>query len=209
MRPYVIRGGDYVSRLAAQHGFVAEEVWNHPANQELRRRRPNPEILAPGDVLRIPEPFSGAATVRPHATNRFRASVPRVDVRVRLQRGSQPLATERYAIEGAPPGVERQGTTDAEGYARLRLPITTSEVTLRIERLGIEIPVRVGHLDPSDERSGMRQRLTQLGYYANPDAATDEADRQSLRLFQRDHRLPETGEYDPATREALARANLS
>ncbi len=48
MRPYVVRQGDYLVKLAFVHGFDAEEVWNDPKNEEIRGRRADHNILAPG-----------------------------------------------------------------------------------------------------------------------------------------------------------------
>ena len=39
MRPYVIRQGDYITKLAHQRGFDADAIWNDPKNQSLRERR--------------------------------------------------------------------------------------------------------------------------------------------------------------------------
>ena len=30
-------------------------MWNDPANEELKKLRPDPNLLAPGDILRVPE----------------------------------------------------------------------------------------------------------------------------------------------------------
>ena len=45
MKPYVIKQGDYLTRLSHRLGFVADEVWNHGKNAELKSLRKDPETL--------------------------------------------------------------------------------------------------------------------------------------------------------------------
>ena len=52
-RPYIVRQGDFLSKIAAQLGMDPSRIWELSENDELRARRPNPEMLAPGDVLHV------------------------------------------------------------------------------------------------------------------------------------------------------------
>src|SRR3954451_21626677 len=53
---YTIRQGDYISKLAADRGFSDfKNIWDHPKNQQLKKLRTTPNVLAPGDALFIPE----------------------------------------------------------------------------------------------------------------------------------------------------------
>jgi N-acetylmuramoyl-L-alanine amidase len=47
--------GDCVLSIAEQYGFFWETVWNHPSNAELKKKREDPAILYPGDVVFVPE----------------------------------------------------------------------------------------------------------------------------------------------------------
>ena len=57
MQPYVIRQGDYLALLAYKFDFDADTVWGDPANSDLRKLRPNPNLLWPTDVLYISRRF--------------------------------------------------------------------------------------------------------------------------------------------------------
>ena len=52
---YVVKYGDYLTKIASEHGTTWQAIWNHPANAELRAKRGSPDILYPGDVLQIPD----------------------------------------------------------------------------------------------------------------------------------------------------------
>lgn len=205
-RPYVIRQGDYLTRLAFRFGFDADEVWSAPENEALRRARPNREMLAPGDVLSIPdEPREGPA-LRVGGNNHYRARVPVVPVKIRLRDGDHPLANEPYRVDGLPRSIS--GQSDGEGQIEFEVPVTSREVQLTLTNRHTVVPVRVGDLDPPSTASGVRQRLDHLGYNRTQAVGPDD-DARALRMLQRDHDLPETGEIDEATRSALSGAHGS
>lgn len=198
LRPYVVRQGDYLDKLAHLHGFSADEIWHHEKNRALREARPSPSLLAPGDVLHVPlEPGGRHTEVYAKAVNRFRARVPMVAVTVALrdEDGEPSCVGEPFSVAV---GDERlEGTVDEAGRVRLELPVTVSEVTVVLEGLGVSMPVRVGHLDPLEEPSGVRHRLEHLGY--------DTRDLvEATRAFQREHDLEPTGLVDAPTRRALS-----
>jgi hypothetical protein len=51
---YVVKAGDWLARIAEEHGSTVSAIWNHPDNAEHRGRRGSPDVLYPGDVLHIP-----------------------------------------------------------------------------------------------------------------------------------------------------------
>jgi hypothetical protein len=204
-RAHVIRQGEYLELLAHRLGFDADEVWNDEQNRELREKRADRNVLAPGDVLHVPAQERARARLSPGTTNRYRGRVPTVPVRLNLGGPNAPLANEPYIARGF--GPEVTGTSDAEGLVTLAVPITTAEVQLELPRQGYSVRLRLGHLDPVDRSSSVEARLTNLGYFF-PLAAADHSSREerlarALRRFQRDQRLPATGEIDDATARAL------
>jgi hypothetical protein len=69
--------------------------------------------------------------------------------------------------------------------------------------------VRVGGLDPIEERSGVVQRLSNLGYLPKTPEVPAAYVAQALRRFQRDHDLEPTGELDAKTKDALEKEHKS
>jgi len=51
---YCVQRGDTLSAIAGRHGMKWQELYNHPSNSVFRRKRPNPDLIQPGDLLLIP-----------------------------------------------------------------------------------------------------------------------------------------------------------
>ncbi|MFT3769479.1 MAG: peptidoglycan-binding domain-containing protein [Minicystis sp.] len=220
MRPYVVRQGDYLTKLAFVHGFDVEEVWNDPKNGEIRGLRKDHNILAPGDVVYLPVKEKEGLPIQKGVTNRYVAKVPKVPVKVRFRSGSERLANAKFTIEGE--ATPNTGTTDGDAQLELSVPAYVSEVCVVFPDLNERYKLLVGHLDPEVERSGVRARLVHLGYmlpsareffgydvgnYGEDDDAAQVA--AAVRAFQRDNNLPITGVVDTDTQAALAAAHGS
>lgn len=215
-RPYVIRQGDYLTKLAARFAFDADRIWSDEANAELRAKRPNREILHPGDVLRIPARGADGGRIAVGGTHTFRGTVPTTEVRLVLKRADGQLASgEAYRIEGLPTDAEdAAGTTGDDGVVHFRAPVDLDSVRLVIEstaspRTSRTLVIRIGHMDPVDEPSGVRKRLQHLGFGSRLALWDEPLRRAAIESFQRWRELPVTGEADDATKQALVEANGS
>jgi LysM repeat protein len=52
---YVVKYGDTLVKIAKAHGFADwREIYYHPDNYAFRTKRPDPDKIYPGDVLKIP-----------------------------------------------------------------------------------------------------------------------------------------------------------
>ena len=212
-RPYIVRQGDYLTKLAALMDFDAEAVWNDASNRELRGKRTNPNILHPGDVLQIPEDAEpSGASLTAGAAHRFRARRLTAEVKLLLRDFEDvPLSNQPYRLEGIGPTPLR-GVTDAAGNVRFEVPLNLDRVRLVLEGTGREMWIRVGHLDPVEEMSGVAKRLEHLGYLRTAPFVSDEGRARlarAIRTFQDDVGLEATGEADDATREALVQRHKS
>ena len=102
MRPYVVRQGDYFVKLAFVHGFDADEVWSDAKNDEIRGRRADHHILAPGDIVYLPVKKKEGLPIVKGTTNRYTATVPRVVVKLLLQNADgTPRGNKRFWLDGA------------------------------------------------------------------------------------------------------------
>jgi len=214
-RIHVVQEGEHLPGIAAAYGFTSHKaIWDHPDNAELRSLRKNPNVLAAGDRLVIPERERGDAAGATEQRHRFVASGSKLLLRVRILdlgdakrdgpcfydsvRQSNFIAEVDGAFQTEiDPRLERQAT--------LRLDGATTETPPD------EFPVEIGGLDPLATPTGQRDRLNNLGYFAGFSQSTFDAVqfRWAVEEFQRDHRksdgLTVTGVVDPATQGALLR----
>lgn len=199
---YTVQEGDCVSSIAHRFGFFPGTIWRHPANAALRKVRDNPDVLAPGDVLHIPDARTKEIDCATEQRHRFcRRGVP-ARLRVRVAVDDEPVADEPYelTIDG---GAVVHGRTDAEGRIDAPIPPQARAACLTVGEGddALEFRLRLGHLDPPESQRGLRSRLENCGYTGDLAGA--------LRRFQHDHELPETGEADAATVRALVAAHGS
>jgi hypothetical protein len=209
MIPYVIRQGDHLPKLAVKMGFDPDAVWNHPKNADLRALRSDWHMLCACDILQVPEPKRQWKSLQVGSQNRFTAAVPRMQIRVAFCRGGKPLANADCVVHGLPP--PNQLSTDGDGKLSFAAPVTLESVTVEFAKPHFVQRLRIGHLDPIDEPSGVYQRLKNLGVQSFsgplPTSFDEAAMGQAVQTFQNAQGLPATGEVDDATRSRLKDAH--
>jgi len=53
---YTVQQGDWLDKIARNHGFESwRDLYHHPDNAAFRSRRPNPNLIYPGDQIVIPD----------------------------------------------------------------------------------------------------------------------------------------------------------
>jgi hypothetical protein len=201
---HVVKKGETLAKVAAQYGFAdCRTIWDHPANRELASLRENPNVLAPGDMIVIPEKTEKTVTVETDRRYVVRVNMGRVKLRLVLRDFDHELLRNTkctLSVEGENFELE----TDGDGL--LECPITptaeTAELCFKdpLVPFDLTVPLRIGHLDPVDTVSGQAARLTNLGYYAG---TGDDQDRlafgYAVQEFQVDHDLPVSGGCDAGT----------
>jgi hypothetical protein len=210
MKAYVIKQGDYLTALAFRRGFDALTIWNDPANSDLRQQRASMDMLAPGDIIQLPD----ERPVRSHhisagGNHRFvLGAVPKVTITLMLQDDNGPIVGTPYSIHGVHPPIA--GTSRQGGMVRFDVPVTISSVTIELPDRGTCLEVRIGHLDPIAEPSGVRQRLNHLGFGPTPDGEpSSDAVSTSIGNFQQSCGLAATGQMDEETLTRLRSAHES
>jgi len=105
------------------------------------------------------------------------------------------------------------GTTDGEGALSQPIPMNARAGTLTMDPGTLQetvIPLKLGYLNPLSEISGLKHRLSNLGFGCGDDSDEITPDFQgSLREFQRRYSLPVTGEPDDATQSKLQQLHRS
>jgi hypothetical protein len=204
---HVVRPGECLAKIASRYGFAdTQAILDDPANAELARSRPNPNVLRPGDVITVPTPRAKQLGVASGKQHKLQVKLARKQLRVVLRdHEGQPIANTEYELRlGQGSGQEsRHGTTDGDGLLSERVSAGIGEVEL--ELLGRVLTLRLGQLDPltdaEDPRfaAGVQARLRNLGYDPGPaDGKFGRRTRAAIASFQADHDL----EVDAAPNEA-------
>lgn len=206
---HVVKAGECLPAIAERYGFGDYRlVYDAPENAELRRQRPNPSLLHPGDVVTIPEPQRKMASGPTGKQHSFVVHRPERVLRLVLKDHElKPLAGEPYELHfKSGPSIVGKST---DGAGKLEEPVPARAVEATLVCQGRWLTLRLGHLNPlrdvPDEAiSGVQGRLRNLGYYTGPTTGTlDEYTQFAIELFQREFGLEETGKADAATLSKL------
>jgi hypothetical protein len=223
LRWHVVRQGECLSRIAHQYGFTTwKDLWDHPKNEALRKRRKSPHVLHPGDQVAVPGLNIYQITRPTDATHRIEVDASaETSLRLRLVDPElEPFDGVAYELHYRFNGqdVQRPGRapTDAGGWLEETLPLLARDVVVHLRKPPLSFAVAPGHLEPLQDEasqaphaSGIAQRLAALGYAAGPgQEALNERAQQALRSFQTDQlgRKEPNGDPDAETLSALTRA---
>jgi len=209
MKPYVIKKGDYLTKLAFELAFDKDTVWSDGKNAELKKKRADPDTLRPGDVIFLPEKEPKKQTFSKEASHTFKAKVPKVPVKVTLSIGKKVLADEPYVLRGL--GEDIEGKTDGSGLITLDPTLDVREVEVFLPKKNRTLKLKLAGMDPGEEPSGARMRLQNLGFlgkkfakgkdkYVEHDPETLKA---GIKRFQGKNGIEPTGELDDKTKTAL------
>lgn len=211
-RTYVVQQGDCLAKIARQFGFADyRALYDHPDNAELKKKRPNPNVLRPGDRVQVPDLTPKEASIPTGKVHTFKVKVAQKALRLVLKaHDGSPLAGTPYELdigEDEP----RQGSTDGDGKLEELVPADLASATLTVDDRVLALGL--GHLNPVAEAkegdlSGVQGRLKNLGYDPGPaDGKYGPRTRAALAIFQSDEGLDVTGEADDATLAKLLEAH--
>jgi hypothetical protein len=209
---HTVLQGEHLARIALRYGFLDwQSVYEHPKNAELRSRRPNPNVLLPGDKVYIPDIRSKGAACSTGRTHIFRLAGEHC-VRIVVKDASgKPYANAKYQMTI---GDEvRGGTTDDKGALYEYVRKSTEDAELKLLDLGLGWTLKIGFLDPLHDQeqdalivTGVKARLRNLGFYAGEvDSNLDDDAKEAVKRFQRSvlKRDEPDGDLDAETRNAL------
>jgi len=202
MAVHIVEDGECLSSLAARYGLPGwKALHDHPANAALKKKRPNPNVLAPGDQVMVPDRETKSVSGVTGRRHTFVVTRRTVKLRVALvNRSGKPYAGKRFIVNVGP--LEITGTTASDGMVEVEVRATESTARLRAW-LGdddenayptIDRELAIGHIDPIDRLSGVRERLLNLGYHCpvSDDPIEDLGDQTlvAVRSFRARNGLP-------------------
>jgi N-acetylmuramoyl-L-alanine amidase len=213
---HIVADGEHIAEIAARFGFDNfSPLWNHPKNAQLKALRKSPFILAPGDELFIPDRVQVAFLRATASSHDVQVNVDRMGLRVRFldlenkpRKGAKVALSVDIPSSGAASSQNAQDlTTDGDGKISIEISKSASVTDIIIDELEFASGVKIGGLDPIDTKTGVAQRLTNLGYIVWPleqDLDPEEAEkrrdydlRSSVEEFRCDNKLvPVKPEHD-------------
>jgi hypothetical protein len=203
MPEHFVEQGECVGSIAEQYGFSWKALWNHGENSALKQKRKNPNILYPGDRVFIPDQELGEASAATNQRHKFKLKDVPSTLQLRFLSDGQPRKDEEYRIQiDDQPAIRDQ--TDGDGRIKRKIPPGAECALITFPATGEVFKILLGALDPIDEVSGIKGRLTALGFPCGDINQTmDAATEAAIRAFQMDNQLKASGKVDDATRSKL------
>ncbi|MDC3956760.1 peptidoglycan-binding protein [Polyangium jinanense] len=199
-----VQAGECIATIAAKYGLPWKTVWEAPENAALRKLRKDPNVLAPGDKVTVPQPKPKPSPIETGKSHRFVVKREKVRVYLKLTAGQEPLANEPWEIECGERKLE--GTTGDDGTLEAEVPADQAEAVLKLPNRRQTYKLALGELEPIDTIRGAQTRLKNLGLHADePSGTLDEATTAAIEAFQRAEKISVTGKYDATTQKALAK----
>jgi N-acetylmuramoyl-L-alanine amidase len=230
---HTVKRGEVLQHIASDEGFFdPDSIWNAPENADLRKQRPDPNVLVEGDRIFIPDKTPKEVSVASGELHLFELETGKLVLRLRvLDSGGTPVANElcEITLPDAPP----VGTTDEKGHVECPVNIAPGAkrpldggINFFNPDLRLVFHLKVGDLDHEDTPTGQQARLNNLGYFAGsdppPDESTKDKDltpedlelrqqfRWAIEEFQCDQGVvPQTGKMDKKTQELLVKEHGS
>jgi Putative peptidoglycan binding domain len=210
METHTVEQGDCLSNISDMYGFADyHTIYDHPANADLKSRRPNPNVLYPGDLVVIPDKQQKEVSCSTGQLHNFQVNRPSAVLRVRIQDDqNKPFTNKKYHL--SIDGVLTKGQTDGDGMIVQKISPAATKGDLLVwiyddpGAPGVPFPLDLGHLDPVTEISGVQARLNNLGFdCGSVDGIFGPDTEDALRAFQSQMGLPITGQSDSATQSKL------
>ena len=201
---HTVQQGECLTRIAARYGFTDwQTLYNHPDNARLKAKRPNPNVLFPGDKIHIPDLRKKEEQLPTGALHRFVIKAPHKFLRIVFQNpDGTPIANVPFTLALAN-NHQKQGKTSTEGLLHEPVALLETEATLTIA--GRTLSLNLGHLNPNgdiqtEDLTGIQSRLHNLGFAAGPaDGIYGRNTRAALALFQTEEELEVNGLPDDET----------
>lgn len=216
-KTHTVKQGEYLSSIAKDYGFANwRTIYDHPQNADLRQRRPNPNVLLPGDKIYIPDKEAKKEASATEQQHQFQLTGAKNRVRIILRdHAGKPVTGEPYTLQVA--GHEFKSTTKAGGLIDHPILRDAKSGTLKLDQKGLSWALKIGHLDPvHDQRrtviSGIQARLNNLGFHCGKvDGILGPKTKTAIMRFQKVvlKRDEPDGEIDSETRDRLSNTHGS
>ena len=209
---HTVEQGEYLASIARDYGFSDwHTIYDHPQNADLKKKRPNPNILFPGDEIFIPGKLLKQESCPTEKQYKFQVRIPKAWLKIVLKDADRkPIKNQPYTLDVA--WLTLTGNTGDLGLVQQKIPIGVETGSLKLDKMNLTWNLKIGHLDPIEELdknaiiSGMQARLNNLGFLCGTiDGILGPRTRGAIRKFQLDvmKRKTSSGEPDHDTQQVL------
>lgn len=210
MPVHTVKQGDCLASIAKQYGFNSwRTIYDHAQNADFKQKRPNPNIISAGDQIFIPDKSAKTESRPAGQEHKFVRISDAHRLRVVLKNSKgEPYAGKKFKLTVGANTYE--GTTGGDGLVEQNIVghEQDAELQMWLKDDGSGKPLtwklKIGHLDPVEEPTGVQARLNNLGFKCGAvDGNVGPRTQAALKAFQTKMGLPITGEIDDATRNKL------
>ena len=212
-KTHTVEQGECLSSIAKQYGFRNwHTVYDYGENADFRKKRPNPNVLFPGDVIKIPEVQEKKVSCPTAKLHTFVVVKRKRLLRLKLASSQdRMLANKAYTLVVG--DHTYKGKTDGNGLLQHEISADATDAELTFDGYGLKIPLKIAHLDPVHDGngenpivSGAQARLNNLGFHCGEaDGILGPKTQSALRTYQEEvlGRKDPDGNLDEDTRHAL------
>lgn len=195
---HTVEQGDCCASLGHKFGIPWKKIWNDGRNAALKDLRKNPDVLFPGDEIFIPEIEPREESCSTEQLHKFVLKLEKVKLRLRLLEDDKPRKNLKYKLKIG--NQELEGTTDGDGKLEHDISPGPKSAILTTDEHDV-YDLNLGGLNPTDENTGVHQRLQNLGFLGIE--KSDETVEASVSEFKEKNGMEKNGTVDDATRNKL------
>ncbi len=211
-----VQQGECLSTIADLYRIGTwQSLHDHPNNAALKKARPNPGVLLPGDQVFVPEREEKDAKLVARPTGQvheFKLSARMARLLVVLKDADdKPFEGKKFIVTVGDRDIP--GETGDDGLVEVVIPVTARRATLRAwlyddddpDDPDIDHDLLLGHLDPPNTISGIQARLQNLGFRVTVDGVMGRETLRAIEHFRAKYGVVRKGKepIDDALCEAL------
>jgi len=205
-----VEQGECLSSIALLYGFSDyHTIYNHPKNAEFRQKRPDPNVIYPGDEIFIPDKELKHENRGTEKKHKFKVHPSKTLLRIVVKdENEKPLGGKSYELKIG--DLILKGSTNSEGLLEQTIAADVTEGVLKLWRNPstpgnyLSWVLRIGHLDPVTFATGIQARLNNLAFNCgNVDGIIGPKTKAAVRAFQEYYGLQVDGIPGPITQAKL------
>jgi Putative peptidoglycan binding domain len=206
---HTVEQGECLASLAAKNNLAGwRSIYDRPENASFRAKRPNPNLIYPGDRVYIPDADPGGVNKPTDQKHTFTLIQDKTLLRIVIaDQDGNPYGQCDYSLTIGENTAK--GKTDGQGLLEEEIDPKAQSGVLTVwfrgaPRRHCTWSLSIGHLDPVAQVSGIQARLNNLDFNSGPvDGIRGPITTAAVKDFQTKHNLEVDGIPGPITQKKL------